>query len=147
MDSVFQWRNVITLDELNYIYRWIHSTLKYIMKEVLTAKAAQKPSVALPPPSTKPAAPATAQAPPAAPAAAPAAPAASEESENAESDIFGEELDLSGGAGKKGHGTDRYFLSQLQQNDPAIFLDTKNYARLCAANNFRQPIVVTKRKR
>jgi len=120
--------NVATLEELEYIYHWVRSTFQYIMKEISSKKQ---------------------------PIVAPVAPVVSlpevksyekidlNKEKTSEEDIFGQEIEFDGGAPKKGKGTDRYFLSQLQQNDPAIFLDTKNYARLCAANNFRQPIVVS----
>jgi hypothetical protein len=127
--------NVATLEELKYIYHWVRSTFKYIAQENTKKKPVAPPVV--PPPVPPPVLPP----PPVVPSAPPQK--SSAESSQSEEDIFGQELDLSGGAGKKGQGTDRYFLSQLQQNDPAIFLDTKNYARLCAANNFRQPIVVS----
>jgi hypothetical protein len=135
--------NVATLEELKFIYHWVRSTFKYIMQETLSKKAPPPsppptPSIPVPPPSP----------PKEQPKEKPKEqPKQTISSSSSEEDIFGKELELSGGAGKKGHGTDRYFLSQLQQNDPAIFLDTKNYARLCAANNFRQPIVVSQQEK
>jgi hypothetical protein len=53
--------------------------------------------------------------------------------------LLEEGLDFSGGSEK----IDRYLLSRLQKADPSIFVDTKNYPRKCAANNFRQPLVLS----
>jgi len=64
-------------------------------------------------------------------------------SSSSNDDIFNEdvgELSLGGALGKKNRG---YFLKLLQQSDPAIFRDHKNYARECLGNNFRQPITLT----
>ena len=137
--------NVATLEELKFIYHWLRSTFKYIMQDTISKKVQPKKEEQVAPKKEQVAPrkeePALKKEEPAPKKEEP------EEGEDAEEDIFGQELDLEGGAGKKGQGTDRYFLSQLQQNDPAIFLDTKNYARLCAANNFRQPIVVTKQEK
>jgi len=130
--------NVATLEELTYIYHWIRSTFKYVMKEIIS----KKPVVA-PTPISKPILPSTPDVSQSSPVIPSTIPESEEQSTTHEDDILGQEISFEGGASKKGKGTDRYFLSQLQQNDPAIFLDTKNYARLCAANNFRQPIVVS----
>ena len=129
--------NVATLQELEYIYHWVRSTFKYIMQKIIVKKApvAAVPTVA----SVVPIAPAVA------PIPAPSSPPKTEPPDN--DNDFGEEIEFDGGAVKKGKGTDRYFLTQLQENDPAIFLDTKNYARLCAANNFRQPVVVSQKEK
>ena len=54
-------------------------------------------------------------------------------------------LEFEGGAlGKDLRG---YFLSRLQNADPKIFVNTKEYPRLCAANDFRQPNVVSKKQK
>ena len=124
--------NVATLEELEYIYHWMRSSIKYIMNEFATKvkKPVAVAVAALPVPVTK---------------AEPIAVAAESISDKKEpeEDLFGDEIDFSGGAGKKGQGTDRYFLSQLQQHDPGIFLDIPNYAKKCSSTNFRQPIVVS----
>jgi hypothetical protein len=126
--------NVASLKELEFIYRWLRATFKYIMNSHKTLPTVQ------PTPRAAPAQPVAA---PSAPVVAPTPVSESVPTSSSESsDILNQDISF-GGAGKKGKGTDRYFLTQLQQTDPAIFLDTKNYARLCAANNFRQPIVVS----
>ena len=45
--------------------------------------------------------------------------------------------------GALGKDYQRYFNNQLASADPAVFLETPLYSRKCAANNFRQPIVMT----
>jgi hypothetical protein len=57
--------------------------------------------------------------------------------------IGSEELDfIDGGAIGKEH--QRYFLNKLQEADPALFNDSEsNYARMCQASAFHQPVVMS----
>lgn len=52
-------------------------------------------------------------------------------------DVDLSDLDFSGGGS---------ILQDLQQADPGIFIEVKDYARKCAANNNRQPIVVSNKE-
>ena len=131
--------NVATFEELKYIYRWVRATFKYIMQEYKPPTAPSKvqagPSKVVKQESEEKSEETT--------TTTKTSKSISESSRESGEDILQQEIEFEGGAVKKGKGTDRYFLTQLQQADPTIFLDTKNYARLCAANNFRQPIIVT----
>ena len=139
-----QMENVASLKEAEYIAHWIESTLK--MRSSTTGKAT------LPVP-----APAVAAV--AAVAAAPvitekesstsrstsssASTSASENNDDFLKEDIGE-LMFGGVLGKENRG---YFLTLLQNADPQLFLETENYARKCAANSFRQPIVLSKKEK
>lgn len=112
--------NVATLSELHNVVRWMLGTLSVSLR----APAAPPPNPKkMPKAKTKPTTPSPVH------------------SANEEDLLLAEELNFDGGAAGKQN--QRYFLSQLQQADPTLFLDVKNYPRKCAANSFRQPVVVT----
>jgi len=143
--------NVATFEELQFIYHWLRSTFKYIMEDRIPLKAPPAPPASPPAESKSRETEASQRSGPSQITQKPQPPkivtkkesSVSSEEESDSNDLFNQEIEFEGGASKKGKGTDRYFLTQLQQADPAIFLDTKNYARLCGANIYRQPIVVT----
>lgn len=56
--------------------------------------------------------------------------------------VASEDLDFLGGAVGKEH--QRYFLNMLQEADPGLFSNPEyNYARMCQASAFHQPVVLT----
>ncbi|NBO72155.1 hypothetical protein EBV26_16990, partial [bacterium] len=114
--------NVATFLELEKSIKWIAGILNTEFKKPVTppiAKPVKKPIVVVPPPEAK------------------------IESEEEHKFDYGnmDDLDFDGGAGVD---ISRYFLSLLQQNDPKLFLDVREYPRKCGANNFRQPLVLNK---
>lgn len=117
--------NVATNYELQRAIRWMKGVLDTSVKkpdQPIIKKVATKKN---PPPPPKP--------------PSPSPPAIIHEDDA----LLGESLnfdDMSGGVSDRGK---RFFLNRLQKADPALFVDTKNYPRKCAANNYRQPVVIS----
>jgi len=129
-----QIENIASLDEINRITNWLKGTLAYIRKnkqikpnlEHLPIKPNKESKSELEPePETKPKV---------------------ESKSSSKSSIKPEDEDeelLKGDIDLEFSGGSRYFLTRLQQLEPRIFLDTKNYARKCAANDNKQPVILT----
>lgn len=119
-----QIENLATFEEIENISRWIQGTLNIPKKEVPVLK----------PPTPSSSSTTT---------VAESSSTKKKSTSSTNDDVFKEdvgELSLGGALGKKNRG---YFLKLLQEADPAIFKDHKNYARECLGNNFRQPIPLT----
>lgn len=122
-----QIENIATFDEIENVSRWIQGTLNIPKKIEKQPIPILKPSSSVSSSATPP--------------------VKRKSSTSSNDDIFKEdvgELSLGGALGKKNRG---YFLKLLQEADPAIFKDHKNYARECLGNNFRQPIALTDKEK
>lgn len=134
--------NISSIAEISSIARWIQGTLNSARPSARGRPVAAAPLVpaVVAPPAARPVSSAS-SASSAASAATSSASASANSSEILREDIgdLGE-LNFGGALGKGNH---KYFLTLLQQADPVIFKDNKNYAKQCLANNFRQPIPLT----
>lgn len=125
-----QIENIASYDEIQNVSKWIQGTLnipkKLEKQPIPIAKPSSSSSVSESSSSVK---------------------KAKTSSSSSNDDVFNEdvgELSLGGALGKKNRG---YFLKLLQEADPAIFKDHKNYARECLGNNFRQPIPLSDKEK
>jgi hypothetical protein len=115
--------NASSMEELERIAQWVRGALR-------------RAGAALPPqaPTAPPARPRS--------STSSAASSSSRRSAAAEDNLLDDgDLEFLGGALGKEY--QRYFNSMLAASDPAVFLDTPLYSRKCAANNFRQPVVMS----
>lgn len=71
--------------------------------------------------------------------------AVSSSSKTTESSVKSDDLAFLSDGGAIGKENQRYFLSMLQDADPALFNNSDiNYARTCQASSFHQPVVLSK---
>jgi hypothetical protein len=129
-----QIENVASLKEAEYIAHWIESTLK--MRSTTLKATLPAPASAKQPEKDESSKISSSR-------STSASTSASENNDDFLKEDIGE-LMFGGVLGKENRG---YFLTLLQNADPQLFLETENYARKCAANSFRQPIVLSKKEK
>jgi hypothetical protein len=127
--------NAPSLEEVRRALHWLRACIIHIQK-VAEKKAAVKKKVPSPLSLSS-----------SSPSPQPQQKSKSSTKSNALAESIGsDDLDFIGGAVGKEH--QRYFLNMLQEADPILFNDTdNNYARMCQASAFHQPVVVTKEEK
>lgn len=129
--------NAASIDEVKRLFHWIRACILYL-PQVVTKK---KPQTVVRPLSSSSTS-STSQVPVASQKSSSSSRKSSSKNDLEES-LSSEDLGfLDGGAVGKEH--QRYFLNMLQEADPALFSSPdNNYARMCQASAFHQPVVMS----